>query len=255
MMKHPYPSIRSRNKQTQHPLSSAQAKTWNRSDTISVLSVAFAAAAAVLAAIVAYQAETRVRKTEWREVEAVAIAVGSKVRSITNSAELAGQFMQGFIHHKVSNPKDIDQVDAYIIEFAGNPEFPELTLLPEQLAALARVDSDAAGMLAACSDRRTDVQLDSKKFIDAKPGRLSHVQLSTARIMPYRLRELSKACNGSMNALVALVPQLPKIMGPIRGTIGELMEAESTALQEKESGRHFNLHLGGNELESKRAWD
>jgi hypothetical protein len=210
---------------------------------------------AAVAVVVPYQAETRVRKTELREVEAVAIAVGSKVRSISNSAVLAGQFMQGFIDHKVSNPKDIHQVDAHIIELAASPEFPELTLLPEQLAALARVDSDAAGMLAACSDRRTDVYLDSKKFVDAKPGHLSHVQLSTAQIMPYRLRELSKACNASLSALVALVPQLPKIMGPIRGTLGELMEAESSARNEKESGGRFEWHLGKNELKSERAKD
>lgn len=218
---------------------------------ILALSMAFAAAAVV----VPYQAETRVRKAEMREVEAVAIAVGSKVRSIANSAESSGQFMQGFIDHKASSPKDIDQVDVYIIELAVSPGFPELTLPPEQLAALARVNSDAAGMLAACADRRADVQLDSRIFVDAKPGRLTHAQLLAAQVMPYRLRELSSACKVSLNALVDLVPQLTKIMGPIRGTLGELMEAESSALREKERGRYVELHLEENKLKSKRAWD
>ncbi len=211
--------------------------------------MAFAAAAVA----VAYQAETRVRKTELREVEAVAIAAGNKVRSIANGAEYFALFMQGYMDHKASNPKDVDQIDAYIIELAGSPEFPELTVQPEQLAALARVDSDAAKTLAACSDRRADIQIDSKKFIDAKPGRLTHIQLSTARVMPYRLRELRDACKASLNALVALVPQLPKIMGPIRGTLGELMEADRSSRSDRARGTYMELHLGENKLKSKHA--
>lgn len=208
---------------------------------------------AAAAFVVAYHAEIRILKTERREVEAVAIAVGSKVRSIINDADHSAQFMQGFMDHKASNPKDRDQIDAYIIELAGSPEFPELTVLPEQIAALARVDSDAAGMLAACSDRRADIQIDFKKFADAKPGRLTHIQLSTAQVMPYRLRELREACKASLNALVTLVPQLPKSMGPIRGTLGELMEADRSSRRARESGTYVELHLGENKFTSKRA--
>jgi hypothetical protein len=232
-------------------VSSEQAKTWNRPDTDKILAFA-TALAAVAAVVVAIQTEMRVRKTEWREVEAAAIAVGGKVRLIAHGAEHSAQFMQAYIDHKSSNPKDLDQIDAYIIELAHSPEFPELTVTPEQLAVLARADSEAASMLAACSNRLGDIQIDSKQFADAKPSRLTHIQLLTAQVMPYRLRELGEACNASLNALVALVPQLPKIMGPIRGTLGELIESNKSSIRDRERGTHVELHLGARDLKKDK---
>lgn len=207
---------------------------------------------AAAAFYVAYQAEIRVRKSELREVEAVAIAVGNKVQAIANSAGFSAMFMQGLLDHRQSNPEDLAQIDAYIIELAGNPEFPELPVLPEQIAALARADSNVAGLLAACGDRRADMQIASNKLANATPGSLTDVQLTTAQLMPYRLRELKDACKASIDALVALVPKLPKIMGPIPGTIGELVEAESSLLREKESGAHMELLIEGSRLKNKQ---
>jgi hypothetical protein len=52
------------------------ATEWTRSDAIAGLALVFAAAAAGIA----YQAENRAEKAEQREAEAVAIAIGGKVR-------------------------------------------------------------------------------------------------------------------------------------------------------------------------------
>lgn len=214
------------------------ATEWTRSDAIAGLALVLAAAAAGIA----YQAESRAEKAERREAEAVAIAIGGKVRLIANSAELSAQFMQGFLDHRTANPKDHAQMDNYIIEFAVNLKLPELVLSPEQITALAHTDSNVAGLLTACSDRGMGIQADTKKFIDARPSQLTDTQLSIAQIMPYRLREMGKACKASLDALVVLVSDLPKILGPIPGTVGEIMEAETAALRTREHGFYVKFH-------------
>lgn len=205
---------------------------WTRSDAIALLALGFAA----VAAGIAYNAESRVEKAEQREAEAVAIAIGGKVRSIANSAELSAQFMQGFLDHKIANPKDHVQMENYIIEFAVNLELPELVLSPEQITVLAHTDSNVAELLTACADRRMGVEAGIKKITDASPSQFTDTQLSTAQIMPYRLREMGKACKASLDALAVLVSDLPKILGPIPGTVGEMMEAETAALRARQHG-------------------
>jgi len=205
---------------------------WNRSDAIALLALGFAA----VAAGIAYNTESRVKKAEQREAEAVAIAIGGKVRSIANSAELSAQFMQGFLDHKIANPKDHVQMENYIIEFAVNLELPELVLSPEQITVLAHTDSNVAELLTACADRRMGIEAGIKKITDASPSQFTDTQLSTAQIMPYRLREMGKACKASLDALAVLVSDLPKILGPIPGTVGEMMEAETAALRARQHG-------------------
>lgn len=213
------------------------ATEWTRSDAIAGLALIFAAAAAGIA----YQAENRANKAERREAEAVAIAVGGKVRSIANNNEFSAQFMQGFLDHKAASPKDHLQMDAYIIEFAADLDLPELVLTPEQITALAHTDSNVATLLTACSDRRMGVQANTKKLADARPGQLTNTQLAATQILPYRLREMGKACKTSLEALIVLVPDLPKILGPIPNTVGEMMEVETTALGAREYGSYMKF--------------
>lgn len=214
------------------------AKKWTRSDAIAGLALAFSAAAACIA----YQAENRATKAERREAEAVAVALGGKVRTLASSAEFSAQFMQGFLEHKAANPNDNDQMDFYIIEFAAGLELPELVLTAERVTALSRTNSNVAALLSTCSERRTALDADSKKFSGARPGQLTDRQLAAAQAMPYYLREMGKACSASLNALTALVPDLLKILGPIPGTVGEMMEAETSALSAREHGFYMKLY-------------
>ncbi|MFJ2386795.1 hypothetical protein [Pseudomonas koreensis] len=132
-------------------------------------------------------------------------------------------------------------MDNYIIEFAVNLELPELLLSPEQITALAHTDSNVAGLLTACADRRTGIQADTKKLTDARPSQFTDTQLSAAQIMPYRLHEMGRACQTSLDVLAVLVPDLPRILGPIPGTIGELVEAETAALRAREYGFYMKF--------------
>lgn len=213
------------------------ATKWTRSDAIAGLALAFSAAAAAIA----YQAENRANKAERREAEAVAIAVGGKVRSFATQAELSAQFIQGFLDHKKTSPKDHLQMDAYIIGLATDLDLPELVLTPEQIAALAHTDSNVAALLTVCSDRRQGVQADAKKLTDARPGQLTTKQLSAAQIMPYHLREMGRACKASLEALEVLVPDLPIILGPIPNTVGEMIEAETSALSARLQGHYMKF--------------
>jgi hypothetical protein len=85
------------------------------------------------------------------------------------------------------------------------------------------------------------IQADTKKFMDARPSQLTDTQLSAAQIMPYRLREMGKACKASLDALAVLVSDLPKILGPIPGTVSEMMVAETVALRAREHGFYMKF--------------
>lgn len=193
------------------------------------------------AAVIAYQADSRANKAQRREAEAVAIAIGGRVRSIANGTELSAQFMQGFLDQKKASPKDSLKMDAYIIDFAAKLDLPELTLTADQITALSHTDSNAAVLLTACSDRRVGVEADANKFTNTRPGELTDAQLTAAQIMPYHLREMGKACKASFRALEVLVPELPEILGPIPSTVGEMVEAEKSALNAREHGSYMKF--------------
>lgn len=224
---------------THLPDQAKRIQPWGRSDTISALAVVIA----ICASAIAIYAELRVRQSDRRGVEAVAVAVSNKVRTIAKDSELSGKFLQGFNNHAKQYPKDAARMDFETLDFLSHTELPELSVSPEQLTLLAHADRDAASKLANCADRHANMQTDVKKFARAQLGKLTSEQRMTINVLPFRMRELSEACSASLNALIVLVPELPSIMGPIRGTIGELMDAQTTAEKEKAAGTDMKLEF------------
>lgn len=212
---------------------------WGRSDTISAIAVVIA----ICASAIAIYAELRVRQSDRRGVEAVAVAVSNKVRTIAKNSELSGKFLQGFNNHAKQHSQDAVHMDFLTLDLLSHAELPELSVSPEQLTLLAHADSDAASKLANCAERHANMQTDVKKFARAQLGKLTYEQRLTINVLPFRMRELSEACSASLNALAVLVPELPSIMGPIRGTIGELMDAQMAAEKEKAAGTDMKLEF------------
>lgn len=220
---------------------------WGRSDTISAVAVVIA----ICASVIAIYAELRVRQSDRRGVEAVAVAVSNKVRTIAQDSEFTGKFLQGFNNHAKQYSKDAAHMDFLTLDLLST-ELPELSVSPEQLTLLAHADSDAASKLANCAERHANVQADVKKLALANLGKLTYEQRLTINVLPFRMRELSEACSASLNALILLVPELPSIMGPIRGTIGEVMDAQTAAEKAKAAGTDMMLEFRRDKSIAKR---
>jgi len=234
---------------TRHASQINEPKSWGRSDAIAV-GAAFVAA---LSLVLSVMTELRARHADQRAIEAVAVGIGAKVRKVANDASTSATFIQGFLDHGSKVPNDVTRMDQYTVEFMQRLEFPDLSVPPEHLIALAHADSDAAGKLAACIARLADVQSDQKIFTGLKPGTMDQEHRRIASVIPYRLRQTHEACKASIEALIALDPQLPEIMGPIRGTIGEWIEALKSGEEEKAAGTSMNIEVRGNQVTAKET--
>ena len=212
---------------------------WSRSDTISTVAVVIS----VFAATIAIFAELRVHQSNRRVAEAVAVAVSDRLRITAEQFEWSGKFIQGFNNYAKQHPQEIGHTDLLMLEVISNIELQTLSISPEQLTSVAHADADAATKLANCSQRHSAMQSDLKKFVGARPGELSDGQRSEVHVLPLRMRELSQACDASLNALVVLMPELLSIMGIHWGTIGERMNAQAAAKKEIADGTDAKLHI------------
>lgn len=224
------PSLRIVKTRATSPLKPKQ--PWSRSDKIATGAFLIS----ILAAAIAYKADQRANQSDIRSAEAVVAAVGDKVRFLAQSAEYDGMFLGAFISHAQQYPADVNKMELLTFEFLQRLELPKLSIPTEQLALLAHSDSDAASKLAVCDSRRAEVESDIKSLAAVKQNKFMIEQANTLQVLPYRLHELSEACNQSTRSLIALVPSLPSMMGPMRGTLGEIMAAKEAEYRRRKLG-------------------
>lgn len=227
-------------------IASVPKQIWSRSDiialwafSISILSVAIT----FIATAIAYKADQRAQQADIHGAEAVISAVGDKVRLLVNDSEMDGMFIGGFLDHAEQHPENSDEVAKLTFEYLQDLTLPDLELTTEKLTLLAHSDNDAASKLVLCSSRRAEVESDIKNLATAKKNKMTHVQANTLRLLPYRLHKLSETCKQATESLASMAPALPSMRGSLRGTVGELVDAEAFKQQRKDAGFNMTLTL------------
>jgi hypothetical protein len=221
-------------------------QSWNRSDKIAMAAFLFSILSVgitLVATKVAYTADQRALQSDVNGAEAVVVGVREKVQLLAQSAEYGGMFLEAFIANAQRHPENVNHVELLTFELLQKLSLPDFSFSTEQLTLLAHSDTDAAGKLEICSTRRAEVEADIKSVATAKKNKLTLEQVETLKVLPYRLHKLSEACNQATKSLEAIVPALPAKNEPLRGTLGEIMDAEETMIRRKNSGLNATLEV------------
>ncbi|NVI84060.1 hypothetical protein [Janthinobacterium sp. BJB401] len=211
---------------------------WSRTDILAILAISIS----ILSMWIAYRADKRAHQANMRGAEAVAAVLVPKIRELVKETDTSAMFIETFINHARQNPKDATEAGELAFEFLHASSLPEIELPAEHLALLTHSDGDAATKLAICISKRSLVQSDIKNLSTVTSKKISTEQYYTLSILPYRLRKLNESCADAVKSLVIIVPAM-LIDEPLRGTLGEIADAQWDEIKRKESGPVGTLKL------------
>jgi len=160
-------------------------------------------------------------------------------------------FIETFINHVREKPSEALRATELAVDFLQKSSLTPLVLPPEYLAMLIQSDGDAATKLQFCISERDDVEADLKEFAHVKDNKITSEQRSTISLLPYRMRKLGEACESAATGLAAIVPHA-LLEKPMRGTLGELSEAQRDAMLREKAGSVGSLHLRAKKLSENR---
>jgi hypothetical protein len=219
---------------------------WARADILAAVAIVIS----VMSLYLSLRADKRTHQANQRGAEAVAAALYPKVEELAKTMETSAMFIETFVSHARANPQEASRTADLALNFLRSSTLSQLTLPPEYLAMLTNSDNDAAAKLALCISRRDDIEADIKIFSSIKDNKITSSQRSTLGLLPYRMRKLNEACEGAAKSLAAIAPH-SLLNGPMRGTIGETLDAEEEAMYRKKAGLLGTLHLSAKKPKEK----
>ncbi|MGX9773152.1 hypothetical protein ACWYXN_06525 [Janthinobacterium aestuarii] len=211
---------------------------WSRADTLAVLAIVIS----ILSMWIAYRADKRAHQANMRGAEAVAAVLLPKIKEVVKDADSSAMFIETFINHARQNPKEATKAGELAFEFLHASSLPEIELPAEHLALLTHGDGDVATKLAICISKRSLVQSDIKNLSTVTSKKISTEQRYTLSVLPYRMRKLNESCADAAKSLMIIVPT-KLIDEPLRGTLGEIADAQMDEMKRNESGPVGTLQL------------
>jgi hypothetical protein len=204
---------------------------WSRAEILAILAIIIS----ILSMWIAYRADKRAHQANMRGAEAVAAVLLPKIKELVKDADTSAMFIETFINHARQNPKEATSAGELAFEFLHASSLPEIELPAEHLALLTHIDGDVATKLAICASQRSSVQSDIKSLSTVTNKKITSEQRYTLSVLPYRMRKLNESCGDAVKSLVTIVPAR-LIEEPLRGTLGEIADAQMDEMKRKESG-------------------
>lgn len=221
-------------------------KSWKRSDVIATFALVVAFAAFV---------DTHLSSSAAEQTSEKALTIAQETDARTVTADRAtframAVWMDQRANRVIESTKDaksgledvgLPTPDALFIEAnAKSMAFVQkladaiapFDLSNEEIDSLAKGPADVAAIVSECAQQRDQLVADLKSFKGVSADRMTLDQATTFSVLPSRIKRMDEACQLASDKLASWIP--PQFKGEVRGTIGELADAQAEALQERQ---------------------
>lgn len=194
------------------------------SDILSAIAIVISG----IAVYFTYQADIRSQKTDRQESLVIMESIGDKLKHYAENADSSYHVLRAYREMAFEHPEQQSTSEKLTLEFLEKQSTRDVSFSEGLLLSLAKNESETAQKIARCYSVYESTLNDAKQFSGATPETLTIPQHMTLAVMLSRFKKVSDVCEDADKSLSLHITS----QAPLRGTLGELEEAQVLVLEE-----------------------